>query len=104
MLFKKSLNISHILYKKIPFKYPLYAKSNEVRMQGVELPQIEGDHTQMLDYRSSVQNEYFEIPVTNFKFKFKLNLFGFISSHFTIKIDEMIMLSQRCGCHQKRRA
>ena len=38
------------------------------------------------------------------KFKFKFNLFGFISSHFTIRIDKMIMLNQRCGCHQKRRA
>ena len=102
MLFKKSLNISPILYIKIPLKCPLYGKSNEVRMQGVELPQIE-DLTQMLDSRSSVQNEYFEMPVTDFKFKFKFNLFGFISSHFTI-IDKMIMISQRCGCHQKHRA
>ena len=37
-------------------------------------------------------------------FKFKFNLFGFISSHFRIRIDKMIMLNQRCGCHQKRRA
>ena len=40
----------------------------------------------------------------NLYFKFKFNLFGFISSHFTIRIDKMIMLSQRCGCHQKHRA
>ena len=37
-------------------------------------------------------------------FRFKFNLFGFISSHFTIRIDKMIMLNQRCGCHHKRRA